>query len=94
MHGHDANTRSCHLHGGQGAAHVRLFKPVYTDTSVRTHDRSGPVTDDKRLCVQQQEEAAQYATMLSTRKAEERERRSESLAKKRAQRMASQASEK
>lgn len=44
--------------------------------------------------MQQQEEAAEYASLLSTRKAEERERRSESLAKKRAQRMASQASEK
>ena len=43
--------------------------------------------------MQKTEEMHEYARLLETRKAEERERRSESLAKKRAARQASQASE-
>lgn len=46
----------------------------------------------KQRIANKQQDAAEYANLLSTRKAEERERRSESLAKKRAARMASQAS--
>jgi small subunit ribosomal protein S6e len=45
-----------------------------------------------RLVVQKNKEAEEYANLLAKRKAEIRERRSESLAKKRAARMASQAS--
>ena len=43
--------------------------------------------------MQKNTEAEEYRNLLATRKAEIRERRSESLAKKRAARMASQASE-
>eukprot|EP00892_Ulva_mutabilis_P008584 jgi/Ulvmu1/6098/UM027_0076.1 len=46
----------------------------------------------KQRIANKQQEAAEYANLLTTRKAEERERRSESLARKRAARMASQAS--
>lgn len=44
-------------------------------------------------CVQKNKEAEEYAQLLAQRKQEVRERRSESLAKKRAARMASQASQ-
>lgn len=43
-------------------------------------------------CLQKKNEAAEYHKILTTRLREQRERRSESLAKKRALRMASQAS--
>ena len=43
--------------------------------------------------VQKNKEAEEYAQLLAQRKQEVRERRSESLAKKRAARMASQASQ-
>lgn len=51
---------------------------------------AGP--SDDAVCVQKQQDATDYANLLATRKAEERERRSESLARKRAARIASQAS--
>lgn len=54
--------------------------------------KAGGGVTARRACVQKQQDAAEYANLLATRKAEERERRSESLARKRAARQASQAS--
>jgi hypothetical protein len=72
-----------------------LFVPKalqFTGCEVNALATSDSTSGSHVFAVQKNKEAEEYANLLNTRKAEIRERRSESLAKKRAARMASQAS--